>query len=80
VGDEAHLGSKDLSHQGAAPSRGAIGWLRIGMGLALRLLCVRRVQSRVRADSVELTEQALGAPLWNRRTHLQDAEDGKKDS
>jgi hypothetical protein len=50
------------------------------MGLALRLLCVRRVQSRVRADSVELTEQALGAPLWNRQTHLQDAEDGKKDS
>jgi hypothetical protein len=29
VGDEAHLGPRDVSDQGAAPSRGSIGWLRI---------------------------------------------------
>jgi hypothetical protein len=29
AGDEAHSGPRDLSDQGAAPSEGSIGWLRI---------------------------------------------------
>jgi hypothetical protein len=29
AGDEAHPGPRDLSDQGAAPSKGSIGWLRI---------------------------------------------------
>jgi hypothetical protein len=48
--------------------------------VALQLLGVQRVQSQVGVEPGELAEQALGAPLGHGRTHLQDAEDGKKDS
>jgi hypothetical protein len=49
------------------------------MGLALWLLAVQRVQSYVRAKQGKPVGQALGAPLWCEQTHLQDAEDSKKD-
>jgi hypothetical protein len=51
-----------------------------GLGLALRLLAVRGVQSCVRAEPGEPVEQALGSPLQHRHTRPQDVEYGKKDS
>jgi hypothetical protein len=50
------------------------------MGLALRLLGVQRVQSRIGAEPGEPEEQALGVLLWHGWTRPQDAENGKKDS
>jgi hypothetical protein len=83
AGDEDYPGPWDLSNQGAATSGGG-GQLvdegSRGLGLALRLLAVRGVQSCVRVELGELVEQALGSPLQRRHTRPQDAEDGKKDS
>jgi hypothetical protein len=42
-----------------------VGYGSGGLGLALWLLGVQRVQSRVRAELGEPTEQALCALLWH---------------
>jgi hypothetical protein len=79
VVDEPHPGPRDLSDQGAAPSGGLIGWLRIRRpGTGSTATGVRRVQSRVGAESGEPVEQALGALLRRRQIRPQDTEDGKK--
>jgi hypothetical protein len=42
----------------------------------VRVVDVHGVQSHLRAESAEPTEQAVSAPLWGGRSDLQDLEGG----
>jgi hypothetical protein len=42
----------------------------------MRVVGIRGVQSHLRAELAQLTEQGVGAPLRGRRSHPQDPETG----
>jgi hypothetical protein len=82
AGDEAVDKAKsDVTHQpnqGAAPSReGCLAGQRFrGLGRDVRVVVALGVQSHLRTEPGEPIEKAIGAPLWDGQSHLQDPEAG----
>jgi hypothetical protein len=76
--DKAILGARHLPNKGAATSReGRLAGQRSGgLGCDVRVVDVRGVQSHLIAESPELTEQAVGAPLRGGRSCRQEPEAG----
>jgi hypothetical protein len=46
-----------------------------GLGHDVRVVGVHGVQSPLKAELAQPTEQGVGAPLWHRRSRLQDPKD-----
>jgi hypothetical protein len=76
--NEATSDARHLSDQGVAPSReGCLDGQRSGgLGCDVRVVVVPRVQSHLRAELAEPTEQEVGAPLQGGRSCSQDLEAG----
>jgi hypothetical protein len=78
VANNATSGTKHL------PDQGAIGSSEVsldsrrsrGLGHDVRVVDVHRVQSHLRVELARPTKQVAGAPLWGRRSRLQDPEVG----
>ena len=75
VAGEAHVGAWHLPDQGPAPSWDGrlVGQGSGGLGLAVRLVGVQELQSRLGAKPAE---QAVNAPLQCGQARPQDPEDG----
>jgi hypothetical protein len=76
--DKAKSNMTHQPNQGAAPSReGCLAGQRSrGLGHDVRVVVALRVQSHLRTEPGELIEKAIGAPLRDGRSHLQDPEAG----
>jgi hypothetical protein len=76
--DKAISDARHLPDQGVAPSReGSLADKRSGgLGHDVRMVVVPEVQSHLRAELAQPTEQEVGAPLRGRRSCPQDPEAG----
>jgi hypothetical protein len=75
---KAQSGARHLPDQGVAPSRkGRLARQRSGgLGRDVRVVGVYRVQSHLKAESTQPTEQGIGAPLRGGWSRPQDSETG----
>jgi hypothetical protein len=76
--DKAQPGAGHLPDQGAATLReGQLTRQRSGvLGRDVRVVGIHRVQSPLRVESAQPTEQGISAPLWGGWSRPQDPEAG----